>query len=244
MGADMVAKDTIARENVLHQGFVNSGQAVPGKQGAVDVFDYKPRGRSGYFFATEVPKDLLLLHFTEGFFEGDLDTLTKTDNHVSVAFVVGRAGRIYRLFNPKFWSFHLGPGSVCGNEPNSKRAVAIEMSNVGFLKKDGNTMTFLGTPYCTADQTEFYMDNGTNFRGERFFATFTPEQYTALNALVQQIVTDFNINKVAPPAATRLNVFPNNAAASGFKGVASHVNYRPDGKWDIGPAFDWSKIGL
>lgn len=240
----MLASAIVARENQLHQNLVASNQVAPGKQGVVDVFDYKPHGRSNYFHAVEVPKDLLVLHFTEGFLEGDLDTLTKTNNHVSVAFVIGRAGRIYRLFDPKFWSFHLGPGTVGGNEPNSKRAVAIEISNVGFLKKNGNTMTFLGTPYCTADQTEFYMDHVSNFRGERFFATFTPEQYASLNALVDEIVAKFHINKTTLPAATRLDVFPNSAVASSFKGIASHVNFRPDGKWDIGPAFDWSKIGL
>ncbi len=27
-----------------------------------------------------------------------------------------------------------------------------------------------------------------------------------------------------------------------FKGIVSHINYRPSGKWDIGPAFDWATM--
>lgn len=240
----MLAKDIVDKENTLHAGWIASGEAVPGKQGTVDVFDYKPHGRSNYYYAETVPKDLIVLHFTEGYFWGDLDTLTKTDNHVSVAFVIGRAGRIYRLFNPHYWSYHLGNGTVGGNMPNSRRAVAIEMSNLGFLKKNGNTLSFNTSPYCQADENQYYMDNGTNYRGQRYYATFTADQYTSLSALVDQLVAEFNISKTTLPVATRLDVFGTGEQALAFKGIASHVNFRPDGKWDIGPAFDWSKIGL
>ena len=27
-----------------------------------------------------------------------------------------------------------------------------------------------------------------------------------------------------------------------FSGIVSHVNYRNEGKWDIGPAFDWNQL--
>ena len=27
-----------------------------------------------------------------------------------------------------------------------------------------------------------------------------------------------------------------------FKGIVSHINYRASGKWDIGPAFDWTTL--
>ncbi len=27
-----------------------------------------------------------------------------------------------------------------------------------------------------------------------------------------------------------------------FKGIVTHINYRKDGKWDIGEAFDWAKV--
>jgi hypothetical protein len=30
--------------------------------------------------------------------------------------------------------------------------------------------------------------------------------------------------------------------ASGFRRVTSHVNYRAEGKWDIGPAFAWEGV--
>lgn len=29
----------------------------------------------------------------------------------------------------------------------------------------------------------------------------------------------------------------------GYQGLATHANFRSD-KWDIGPAFDWDRLGL
>lgn len=240
----MLASEIIGRENAVHQGYAADGEVSPGKQGAVDLFDYKPHGRSDYFYDQQVAKDLIVLHYTQGYLWGDLDTLTQTGNHVSVAFVIGRTGRIYRLFDPRLWSYHLGPGTVGGNQPNSRRSIGIEVSNLGFLKKDGNTLRFGNSPYCTADQTQYYMDHGTDYRGQRYYATFTAEQYVSLNALVNQLSTEFGIGKTVLPAAQRLDVFASDDEAKAFKGIATHVNFRPDGKWDIGPGFDWTKIGV
>jgi hypothetical protein len=30
---------------------------------------------------------------------------------------------------------------------------------------------------------------------------------------------------------------------AGFQGIAAHHNFRKD-KWDVGPAFDWDRLGL
>ncbi|MCK4823592.1 N-acetylmuramoyl-L-alanine amidase, partial [bacterium] len=98
-------------------------------------------GQSGYYNSAALHnKDLIVLHHTactHGKVKGDIGELTKhkadAEDRVSVAYVLARDGNIYRLFDDKYWSQHLGPGALGGNPAGSKRSVAIEISNVGFL---------------------------------------------------------------------------------------------------------------
>jgi hypothetical protein len=51
----------------------------------------------------------------------------------------------------------------------------------------------------------------------------------------------FGIRKTIPPQSRRreydLDYFGR------YRGVAAHQNFRRD-KWDVGPAFDWDRLGL
>ena len=51
-----------------------------------------------YYYQTKTVKKQICLHFTVGVLPGDIATLTKADNHMSVQYVVDRLGFIYRLF--------------------------------------------------------------------------------------------------------------------------------------------------
>src|SRR5215218_5993909 len=99
-----------------------------------------PKSRSGYFFTAENPKKRIVLHYTAGRLESDMSTLTQTNQHISVPYVIGRDGTIYQLFSPKQWSGHIGKG--LGNEGTAnaqdKSSIGIEISNYGFLiERDG-----------------------------------------------------------------------------------------------------------
>jgi hypothetical protein len=37
-------------------------------------------------------------------------------------------------------------------------------------------------------------------------------------------------------------VFSSDTEAKEFKGICSHVNFRPSGKWDVGPHFPWLEL--
>ena len=101
-----------------------------------------------YYYTAELSKRKIVLHYTVGTLRGDMAALTKKGNHMSVAYVVARNGIIYELFDPKYWSYHLGRGSVGGNGYNSKESVAIELSNYGPLKAVGSN---LETMYSEVD---------------------------------------------------------------------------------------------
>jgi N-acetylmuramoyl-L-alanine amidase len=238
----MLAKDIAAEEEATHTRLLPhlaEKTLAPG----LKVFAFNDTFRlRGYFFATATTKKAIALHFTAGFVWGDIDTLTQKDFHVSVPYVVARNGRIYELFSPEHWSFHLGTGTIGGNERCSKQTIGIEISNVGQLSTSGNSIRFGSAKYCDKSETGFYTTINPAFRGETVFATFTDAQYGSVKALLRHLTTRFSIPGSFMAEPKRYKVFAAATDAQNYSGIASHVNYRPSGKWDIGPAFKWDAI--
>lgn len=238
----MLAKDIAAEEAKTHTLLaknVNEKTLEPGL--TVSAFNDAFRKRN-YFFDEASDKKAIVLHFTAGFFWGDIDTLTAKDNPVSVPYVVARDGRIYELFPPENWSFHLGKDTVGGNERCSKQTIGIEISNVGPLSISGNTVRFGTAAYCDKSETEFYAEIDPAFRKKSVFATFTTAQYSSVKRLLTHLTTKFAIPNSFLTVPKRYEVFASATEARDYSGIASHVNYRPSGKWDIGPAFDWAAV--
>jgi N-acetylmuramoyl-L-alanine amidase len=198
-------------------------------------------GISGFFYPEKVLKDMVVLHYTCGFLKGDIATLVEQDSHMSVHFVLGRNGVTYQLFNTAYWSYHLGKGAIGGNTPNSRRSVAIEISNIGPLAVHGTTlMDIYGQPYCDILEQQYYIKLPTSFRGYQYYASCTESQYVSIKNLLAYICNKWSIPKTILPESTRYNLFGDNACT--YRGICTHANYRADGKTDIGPAFNWEKI--
>lgn len=252
----MLAKDIPAYEAAfLATGLDSEGKAfdlapftihIPGDtHGPLKAIGCKRKdGDKSYYFEEVVKKERIVLHFTQGFIKGDVATLTKTDLHVSVPFVIARDGNIYNLWESKFWSNHLGPGAVGGNANLSKKSVAIEMSNVGPLKKVGDKMmTDFNAVYCNVSETGYYTALSKPYRGHSYYATHTDAQYASLVTLLRFLTNKYAIPRIILPVEKRYNIFLSAAEAQASTGILSHVNFRPSGeKVDIGPAFDWNKL--
>lgn len=215
--------------------------AIPNSTETVGMIECTvANGDESFFYKTEHAKERIALHFTAGYLKGDIATLTKPANHVSVPFVVARDGSIYNLWTSSYWSYHLGSGTQGGNEAMSKSSVAIEISNIGPVKANGSNLvtTYSNTDvYCSMAEAEFYT-KVASYRGEQYFATFTSQQYESVIKLVRFLTAKYDIPRVFIAEPERYNVF---SGVAGFKGITSHVNYRSD-KWDIGPAFDWNRV--
>jgi N-acetyl-anhydromuramyl-L-alanine amidase AmpD len=84
---------------------------------------------NSYYYTNETKKTAICLHFTVGNLKGDIGSLAKKDNKVSVQYVVDRQGNIYNLFDDKYWSYHLGSNCVGTNGTMSKQTIGIEISN-------------------------------------------------------------------------------------------------------------------
>lgn len=197
-----------------------------------------------FFYKDVLEKEKIVLHFTAGYLKGDLATLTNFNNHVSVPFVIARSGEIYNLWSSKYWSYHLGPGTIGGNSNMSKKTIAIEISNIGYLKNiDDKLVTVYSDNdvYCMLSEQEYYTRVQEGFRGQEYFASFTNEQYESTILLLRYLTARYNIPRTFLPEDQRYKLL-SIADATSFKGILSHINFRSTGKWDIGPAFDWGRL--
>jgi len=221
------------------------GELTDGNWQGLAVSDYTPKDRDDYYYRAKHKKSKLVLHYTMGYLTGDLAKLTKNNFHVSVPFVVARSGMIIRLFDPDYWSHHVGPGALGGNKTISKASVAIELSCLGpLVRDDGWINNYYGSKFCKHGETELYIDLGKEYRDYRYYARFADAQYKAAQTLIQKIVNHYGITKTFMHENARYDLFASSAMAKAYKGICSHVNFRPSGeKTDIGPAFDWKTIG-
>jgi len=198
------------------------------------------------YYDDKYHKDLIVLHFTAGSSaRGAYSTFAKR-GHVATAFIIGRDGAIYELFDRKCWAYHLGMRSGNSGHKHDKRSIAIEVVNVGPLKEADDNPNQLNwwppedefcTKWCTKDETNKY--KRVSDRGIDYYATFTDAQYISIKRLLTYLCAKYNIPMIAPSDKLKTDV----DGLANFKGIIAHQHYRQD-KYDMGPAFKWDRIGL
>ncbi|MHA7056513.1 N-acetylmuramoyl-L-alanine amidase [Aquimarina sp. M1] len=227
--------------------FVLTPSTVPIK-GTNETMPYiscrQKNGDTSFYEQEKNTKTQIVLHYTAGYLKGDVAALSKPNYRVSVPFIIARNGSILNMWSSAYWAYHLGSGAVGGNTNGAKRTIAIEMSNIGFLKRIGDQLVTVYNDtdvYCHINEKQFYTKLDIPYRGEQYFATHTTKQYKSLILLLRYLTAAYNIPKAILPEGKRYDVLAGNELVN-FKGITSHVNYRSSGKWDIGPAFDWEKV--
>lgn len=192
--------------------------------------------QNNYYLQEIVKKEKIVLHHTVGNIYGDFVTLT-SQNQVSVAYLISGNGTVLELFNPKYWSYHLGRTALGGNRNQSKISIGIELSNYGYLlRKDDTLYTIYGSEYCKITDTDHY--EVKEYRGQKYWTKYTEEQYIALRKLLVKLTNEYNIPYEFLPVNERMDY---TKKVINFKGIVTHINYRKD-KWDVSPIFNWSKI--
>jgi len=255
--ADYVEKDFKKTRNANGRTFTFKQSSLPmpdNKSQYLNIVGCKPaNGYRGYYEAQTVKKERIVLHFTVGNLKSDVDILTRprpgySKYRCSVPFVIARDGTIYQLFGSQYWAYHLGSGTIGGNEAASKKSIAIEMSNYGPLVRVGNNLETVYSRkgkskkvdvYCTLQDTQKYIKLKDPFKGYQYFATFTDAQYKSLATLCRFLTAKYNIPRKILGESVRYSA---NSATAGFRGIVSHLNFRATGKWDIGPAFEWDRL--
>jgi N-acetyl-anhydromuramyl-L-alanine amidase AmpD len=223
---------------------------VPNENLTLNGIAYTPK-TTDYFYGTEHAKQRIVLHFTAGNLRSDMQSLTQQSRHVSVPFVIARDGTIYQLFPSKFWSGHLGEG--VGNKkgtgnPQDKATIGIELSNYGFLVPQGGNLETIYSrikdpntgkvsapdPYCSLDNKQAYTKIDQPFREQSFYPSYTAAQIDSLIILLRFLTTKYNVPRAFLPEDKRYTTFND---LVNFKGIVSHINYRPSGKWGCRACF-------
>ncbi|WP_130734456.1 N-acetylmuramoyl-L-alanine amidase [Flavobacterium sp. J27] len=229
--------------------FVLTKKNIPikGSNQSMPYLQCRPiNGDKSFYYQEKSTKTQIVLHYTAGYLKGDVAALSKPNNRVSTPFIIARDGTILNLWSSAYWSYHLGSGAIGGNTSGSQRSIAIELSNIGYLKRIGNKLVTVYSDtdvYCDLEETQYYTQLDTPFRGELYYAKFTPKQYDSMQLLLRYLTAEYNIPSNFLPEDKRY-ITGKEKELVNFKGIVSHVNYRSSGKWDIGPAFDWEKIAI
>ena len=212
--------------------------------GGLSVRELDPLGVDDYFYEGEIEKQGIVLHFTAGYLRGDMGAMIRQGKHVCVPYLSARSGDVFQIFDPKHcWGYHLGRSAVGGNTTMSKKTVAIEISNIGPLELRGNSLhTAYGDKYCSLDEKQYYTKLAKSWRGYQYYASYTEEQIDSLINLLKHITKRFNIPAEFLPEEKRYRIFSSAKEARAFKGISTHINYRKNGKWDLGPAFPWDRV--
>ena len=216
-------------------------------------------GYDSYYYNAKHKKTKIIIHNTVGVLRSDIAALTKKDWHVSVPYVISRDGTIYELFNPEMWSYHLGRGAIGGNKVNSKSSIGIELSSYGPLNLVGGNLETMYSEvtytdakgksrktskdiYCGVNETQYFTEIDTPFRGYTYFAGYTENQMKSLKDLIDYLCERFDIPKKILDENVRNEVFKSSAESVEYTGICSHVNFISSGKWDVGPEMDWDYL--
>ncbi|MBE0659710.1 MAG: N-acetylmuramoyl-L-alanine amidase [Bryobacteraceae bacterium] len=201
------------------------------------------------FIPEEHRKDLIVLHFTAGMSaRSAYNTWVAASARVATAYILDVDGKIYELFDPSYWAYHLGiKGADSANHLHDKRSIGIEIVNPGPLKPNAAgelcwwyPANRFSTVWCTTAQTDRYVKSA--YRGFNYYAAYTEAQIQALTPLILTLRERFAIPKRLPSMAKRTVAEPGGYFKT-FAGIASHQNFRAD-KFDVGPAFPWERITL
>lgn len=234
-------KDSSGKEFMLTEKIV----PIKGSDQAMPYVNCRPKnGDASFYYHEKNEKNQIVLHFTVGYLKGDIAALSRNNIHISTPFVIARNGKIINLWSSAYWSYHLGKAAIGGNTNGSKRTIAIEISNIGFLKRIGDKLVTVYSDndvYCDISDTQLYTKLDIPYRGEQYFATYTDKQYKSLHLLLRYLTAEYDIPMAFLPEDKRYDIVTESELVN-FRGITSHVNYRSSGKWDIGPAFNWRRI--
>lgn len=176
-------------------------------------------------------KDLIVLHHTvsSGTAEAVKSWWESTPDAVATAFIIEKDGSIYRTFDERYWSWHMGPGSGI---INNKRSIGIEIINEGPLVKRGDS-------YYWWEGKKIYKGPistlSVPWRNELYFASYTDEQITSVTDLCKHLCKSYNILPYV------IHNYTFDKKYRDHKGIVAHHNMQSY-KTDVSKAFDLSKL--
>jgi peptidoglycan hydrolase-like protein with peptidoglycan-binding domain len=178
------------------------------------------------FYQVEYPKKHIFLHHTAGGnVEGAIEWWNSKPDHIATPYIIGRDGRIYELFDPRYWSYALG---LKGGTEIEKASVQIEIVAWGKLSKKGDKFYSSEGSLIPNEDVITFKDM---YRDCYYYHKYTQAQLDSLKLLLPYLVHKFDI-KVQP--LTNFWWYNKDWVLNPKEGIWSHSTVRPD-KSDIMP---------
>jgi len=179
-------------------------------------------------------KDLLVLHHTVGgSAESTYRWWLRDPARVGTAYIVERDGKVFEVFDPEYWCYHL----KVGDPEMDARSIGIELASEGALTRVGEWLyAFDGKKrlYSLVDDKEKYYDHGDDWRGYQYFDAYDDAQIESVIKLADYLIEKFGIPRRMPAnhlAEARTKLWD-------FKGIIGHHHVRAD-KTDLHPGFGY-----
>jgi len=190
--------------------------------------------QDGQYIKQTHEKSQIYIHFTAG--SGNASNVIRYwDNNeprIATSFVLGRDdAKIYECFNPDFWSFHLGVKGTKGKL--DKISIGIEICAYGPLKKkEDKFYAWPGNYSKEIPEDEVYKLN-KEFRGFKYFHSFTDAQMLELEKLLDYLVKEYDISVQDCFDDSWFN-YKDDVIKQRLPGIWTHTNVRKD-KTDLFP---------
>lgn len=182
------------------------------------------------FIKRKYKKTLIVLHHTvSSNFNSVYYAWQQSKERIGTAYVINKKGVVYELFPPEYWAYHLGGKS---RKEDNMKSIGIELVNEGPLEKNKDEY------YWFNGQLEYEgeVSETSEWKGHKYWAKYTDEQYESLAELIKVLCSKFNI-----PDVVQASHNYNFDLLENFKGIISHCNVRED-KTDISKAFNFNKL--
>lgn len=181
----------------------------------------------GQFFPTQEQKTGICLHHTVGGTASSSVNHWRTDEaHVGTAYMIGRDGTIYEIFDPRAWAWQCGlRGWGDDRVAFEKRFIGIEIAGEGgLLEHEGHFYCFDRVHHRTRFSRDNTFDCGRDFRGYRYFAQYKEAQVDAVIRLVNHLCDAFAIPRHIPEDYLAYY----GTDLRDFQGVIGHIHVRED----------------
>ncbi len=200
---------------------------------------------SDQYIHSKTNKTGICIHHTVGgSAKSTFNWWVKDQRRVATAYIIGRDGEIFEVFDPEYWAFQFGLKST--NEWTNderytfeSRFIGIELASEGGLtESDGELYAYDKISDRTRKDPSEAFDYGALYRGYRFFDKYETEQKDSLIELMKDLFDKFGISKKVP--SDKLAYY--GKKVKDFEGVIGHTMVRKD-KSDPAPDMDmWQRI--
>jgi len=173
-------------------------------------------------------KSQIFIHFTAGraSAKNTISYWGSNESKVSTAFVIdGDTGIPYEAFHPDYWGWHLGAKGTNGRM--DKASIGIEICAFGPLKKRGEKYYAWPSDWNTEISDDKVYSLNKEFRGYKYFYSYTDAQLEYLEKLLCFLIEKYNI-KIQESFDLDWFEYKPELYKKTLPGIWTHTNVRKD----------------